>query len=117
MHKLAGHEPPTNNEAVRTLMRGIRRTIGSAKTQKAPLTADLIQAVLNACPDTLRSKRDRALLALGFAGAFRRSELVALQVADLIEGPDPERTKQLLYNIAVAWLRARDKDLREEECA
>ena len=33
-------------------------------------------------------KRDRALLALGFAGAFRRSELVALDVTDLIEVPD-----------------------------
>jgi integrase len=35
--------------------------------------------------DTLIGKRDRALLLLGFAGAFRRSELVALTVADLIE--------------------------------
>ena len=35
--------------------------------------------------DTLAGKRDRALLLLGFAGAFRRSELVALTVADLIE--------------------------------
>ena len=33
-------------------------------------------------------RRDRALLALGFAGAFRRSELCALQVADLVEVPD-----------------------------
>jgi integrase len=35
------------------------------------------------CPDTLRGFRDRALLLLGFAGAFRRSELAALTVADL----------------------------------
>jgi len=33
-------------------------------------------------------KRDRALLALGFAGAFRRNELCALDVADLVETPD-----------------------------
>ena len=33
-------------------------------------------------------KRDRALLALGFAGAFRRSELCALEVDDLVEVPD-----------------------------
>ena len=38
---------------------------------------------------TLRGgKRDRALLTLGFAGAFRRSELVALEVADLALEPD-----------------------------
>lgn len=87
-HKLAGHEPPTNSEAVKALMRGIRRTIGTAPVQKSAATADLLRAMLDACPDTLRGKRDRALLALGFAGAFRRSELVALQVEDLAEGPD-----------------------------
>jgi integrase len=41
--------------------------------------------MLALCPDTVAGKRDRALLALGFAGAFRRSELVALQVEDLAE--------------------------------
>jgi integrase len=44
--------------------------------------------MLDACPDTLKGKRDRALLALGFAGAFRRSELVALNVTDLAEVAD-----------------------------
>jgi site-specific recombinase XerD len=87
-HKLAGLEPPTNAEAVKAVMRGIRRTIGTAKTQKAPATADLLRAMLDACPTTLKGQRDRALLALGFAGAFRRSELVALQVEDLTEAPD-----------------------------
>lgn len=37
------------------------------------------------CPDTTAGKRDRALLLLGFAGAFRRSELAALTVADLVD--------------------------------
>jgi integrase len=40
------------------------------------------------CPDNMIGKRDRALLCLGFAGAFRRSELCALEVADLVEVPD-----------------------------
>jgi integrase len=44
--------------------------------------------MLKLCPDTLLGKRDRALLAFGFAGAFRRSELCALEVADLTETPD-----------------------------
>jgi integrase len=87
-HKMAGHEPPTNQEGVRAVLRGIRRTIGSAKQGKAPATADLIGQMLALCQDTIIGKRDRALLALGFAGAFRRSELVALEVADLAETPD-----------------------------
>lgn len=87
-HAAAGLEPPTNSEAVKAVMRGIRRTLGVAKAQKAPATADRVRRMLDACPDTLRGKRDRALLALGFAGAFRRSELVALTVADVTEVPD-----------------------------
>ena len=35
------------------------------------------------CPGGLRGARDRALLLVGFAGAFRRSELSALEVSDL----------------------------------
>ena len=85
-HRLAGHEPPTNAESVKAVMRGIRRTIGTAREQKAPATADRITAMLARIPtDTLTGLRDRALLLLGFAGAFRRSELVGLQVADLID--------------------------------
>ena len=38
-----------------------------------------------AAPVGLKGLRDRALILLGFAGAFRRSELVALDVADLEE--------------------------------
>jgi integrase len=87
-HKIAGHEPPTGSEAVKAVLRGIRRTIGTARTGKAPATADLIGQMLALCPDNMIGKRDRALLCLGFAGAFRRSELCALDVADLTEVPD-----------------------------
>ena len=91
-HRLAGLSSPAAHEAVRAVMRGIRRTTGTAPAQKAPATADRIAAMLQAAPaDTLQGKRDRALLLLGFAGAFRRSELVALQVADLAYEPDGMR--------------------------
>jgi integrase len=90
-HKLAGYEPPTSQEAVKAVMRGIRRTIGAGAERKNPATADIITTMLQLCPPTLAGARDRALLALGFAGAFRRSELVALQVADLEEVPDGYR--------------------------
>lgn len=84
-HKLAGYEPPTSAEAVRATVRGIRRTIGAAPERKSPATAERITKMTAGIPDTLAGKRDRALLLLGFSGAFRRSELVALDVADLIE--------------------------------
>jgi len=82
-HKLAGHEPPTNSEAVKATLRGIRRTAGSAPARKAPATADRIVVMANRAGRDPKGVRDRALLLLGFAGAFRRSELVALNVEDL----------------------------------
>lgn len=82
-HRMAGHEPPTNAEGVRAVLRGIRRKIGVAPNRKAPATAQAITAMLAKLPDTTVGKRDRALLVLGFAAALRRSELVALDVEDL----------------------------------
>ena len=87
-HELAKAHDPTDDEDVRATMKGIRRRIGTAPTQKAAATADILAALLMRTPDTLTGKRDRALLALGFAGAFRRSELVALNVEDLREDPE-----------------------------
>jgi integrase len=51
----------------------------------APATAECIIAMAPRPDGTLVTLRDRALLLLGFAGAFRRSELVALDVADIEE--------------------------------
>ena len=82
-HKLAGHEPPTNSETVKATLRGIRRTAGSVPARKAPATADKILAMVAQVGTDLKGLRDRAILLLGFAGAFRRSELVAFNIADL----------------------------------
>jgi site-specific recombinase XerD len=88
-HKMAGIDPlPTASEGVKATLRGIRRTIGTSSQGKAPATHDVIAQMLDRCPETMIGKRDRALIAFGFAGAFRRSELCALQVDDLVEVPD-----------------------------
>ena len=87
IHKAGGHEPPTGLEAVKATMRGIRRSIGTAPEQKEAATASRVTDMLDAIPAGIAGTRDRALIALGFAGAFRRSELVALTVADLIDAP------------------------------
>jgi site-specific recombinase XerD len=90
-HKLAGHESPTASEIVKTTVRGIRRTIGATKAPKAPLVAEAVRAMAQAAPAGLKGVRDRALLLLGFAGAFRRSELVGLDVDDVQEEEDGAR--------------------------
>lgn len=60
-HKLAGHEPPTNSEAVKATMRGIRRTAGSAPVRKAPATADKVLAMVDKADTGIKGLRDRAL--------------------------------------------------------
>ena len=84
-HELAGVESPTGAKGVRATMQGIRRSLGVApRSQKSPATSGRIAAmVAHADGSTLKGKRDRALLLLGFALAARRSELVALDLADI----------------------------------
>ena len=84
-HKLAGHAVPTDDERVKATVRGIRRTLGTAARKKAPATAERVIAMALGTGPGLKGLRDRALLLLGFAGAFRRSELVALDCEDLEE--------------------------------
>jgi integrase len=87
-HKVLGLESPTSAGMVRNTLKGIRRTIGTAPAQKtAALTAD-IRSMVDATDAGLIGARDRAIILLGFAGAFRRSELVALDIADLDFGRD-----------------------------
>lgn len=81
-HRMAGHPSPRSSELVRSVLKGIRRRLGVAPRQKAALLPEQLTAIAASLPSTLRGARDRALLLLGFVGACRRSELVALDVRD-----------------------------------
>lgn len=73
---------------VAEVMRGVRRAWKRPVAQKAPaLDAEIKKMVDAVEPETLKGLRDRALLLLGFAGAFRRSELVALDVEHMTARP------------------------------
>ncbi|NLW92929.1 MAG: tyrosine-type recombinase/integrase, partial [Syntrophomonadaceae bacterium] len=82
-HQVADFNSPTSDMAVRVLMQGIRREKGTAPDCKAPAVTSDIKVMVSTLPDSLLGIRDRALLLVGFAGGFRRSELVALDVEDL----------------------------------
>jgi site-specific recombinase XerD len=82
-HRGAGHDSPTSTPAVSAVLAGIAREKGSASTKKTPLDVPMLAQAIKAAPAGLLGMRDRALLLLGFAGAFRRSEVVSLSVADL----------------------------------
>jgi hypothetical protein len=73
-----------NNFIVREVLNGIRRIRGTAQHGADPLLGDAVKRITGACPDTLLGVRDRALVLLGFPGAFWRSELTRiLEVGDL----------------------------------
>lgn len=82
-HREGGHGSPTDADGVKNVMRGIRRTIGTAPVQKLPATAECVSVMLSHMPRDLAGLRDRAIILLGMAGAFRRSELAAIDVGDL----------------------------------
>lgn len=76
--------------AIQKVLKGIRNTLFKRQNQKEPLLTDQIKTMVelisvdkNGEP-SLIGIRDRAIILLGFAGAFRRSELVSLNVEDLI---------------------------------
>ena len=105
-HFDAGLADPAANPEVRTVWEGIRRTHGAAQRRAAPLTGDAVRAVVAALPPKApKAIRDRALVLLGFAGAFRRSELVALDVADV--------TVELSRGIVVRVRRSKTDQLGE----
>ncbi len=73
-------------------MRDKRRRGGGQDQAKPLLKEDLFQ-VLDAMGDGVKDARDQALLLLiGFAGGFRRSEIVGLDVDDLEKGPPGSRS-------------------------
>lgn len=84
MHKVSGHASPCASEPVPSTIKGIERTHGAMVHGKAPADLSAVERMLEAFPPTtLDGLRNRALLLVGFAGAFRRSELVAVEVSDL----------------------------------
>ncbi len=94
VHQSSGHDSPTTSLVVRSTVAGIRRAKLVAQQGKAPAVTSVVRTMVATLDDSLAGKRDRALLLLGFAGAFRRSELVALDVAD-VEHTDEGRIVQL----------------------
>jgi len=74
------------DDRLRLYLRGLRRTLGSAQSKKAPLTPT--QLGLIRWDSGRKGLRDKALLLVGFFGAFRNSELVGLNIEDVEFTPE-----------------------------
>ncbi len=82
-HVERGFPDPTKGELIRLTFRGIRRKHGQPQRRVAPLSAGDLLAIVRSLGQSTRDIRDAATLLIGFAGAFRRSELVAIDYKDI----------------------------------
>ena len=84
-HAAIGRVSPTQSTLIRATLRGIKRVHGMAQLQAKPITLAMLRILVRPCAEHsgVRTARDRALLLVGFAGGFRRSELVRIAPADL----------------------------------
>jgi hypothetical protein len=91
-YRLADKPNPRQDPAVSAVFKGARRRIGVAPEQMTAILPTQLQRMVEGLPQTkhevLRSSRNRAALVLGFCGGFRRSELLALEVRDVVEVPE-----------------------------
>ena len=83
MHRRSGHDLDTRHPAIRDTLKGIRRQHGAAQVGKTPTLIADVRKMVETLGEGPKAVRDRAMLLVGFAGAFRRSELVGLDLADL----------------------------------
>lgn len=86
MNKLHGADDTTKSELIKRTMKGVKRTVASTspRRKKEPIRIPMLKAIISGIDrETATGSRDTAILLLGFAGAFRRSELVNLNIADL----------------------------------
>jgi site-specific recombinase XerD len=104
LHRLLGLDDPTKHELVRLAIASHRRKVGSQQKQaralrfrgavKDPLVDTPrgihVRAILDACDNELPGLRNRALLSVAYDTGLRASELVAVNVADIIEAIDAD---------------------------
>ena len=78
-HLGRGFHDPTRSELVRLTFRGIRRKHGQPQRRVSALTHSDLSAIIPSLGQSAKDVRDAAILLVGFAGAFRRSELAGME--------------------------------------
>ncbi|HEV7350909.1 tyrosine-type recombinase/integrase [Telluribacter sp.] len=83
-HELKNEEFPARSRQVQAVLEGIRRVKGIRQKQAPAFSLDEFRPLIQSFdPENVIELRDKVVLLLGFTGAFRRSELVALNIEDL----------------------------------
>jgi len=82
-HEARGRPSPTSTKLVQATLRGIQRTHGAPQRQAKPLLVEDLLRIMALLGNRPKDIRDKALLLIGFAGVFRRSELIAVNCNDI----------------------------------
>jgi integrase len=88
IHKLNRFNDPVNDPDVKLEMRRIHRRLGRASSQAFGINKDLLDRMIATTSDDLRGIRDKALLTLAYDTLCRRSEIVSLDIEDIIYSND-----------------------------
>ena len=86
IHKLSGHYIDTKHPMITENLMGIKRVKGSYQKAKKPLLINELKSIIDVIGNDKNQKRkikNKALILIGFAGGFRRSELVAILYEDI----------------------------------
>ena len=86
IHRLSGHYIDTKHPIITENLMGIKRVKGSYQKAKKPILINDLKLILNVIDKEKNEKKrskNRALILVGFAGGFRRSELVAILYEDV----------------------------------
>lgn len=84
--KISGNFINTKHPVIDENLKFIRRKLGSYQRGKKPILLDELSNIINAIDknkSNIRKIRDKTIILLGFAGGFRRSEIVSLDYEDI----------------------------------
>jgi len=87
VHKLKGHYLDTKHPSIIENIMGIKRRKGTIQKAKKPLLINNLKKLINVIDNQKKNEikilRDRSIILIGFAGGFRRNEIVSLDCDDL----------------------------------
>ena len=87
IHKIKGHYLDSKHPSIVENLMGIRRRKGSFQKGKKPLLINDLKQIINVIDEEIKNEnkrlRDRSIILIGFAGGFRRNEIVSLNYEDL----------------------------------
>jgi site-specific recombinase XerD len=99
IHKLKGHYLDVKHPIIIENLHGIKRNIGTRQLAKKPILINNLKLLINVINNNivnitelnqlrkekfeLIKSRDKALILIGFAGGFRRSELINIEYNDI----------------------------------